>query len=168
MNIMVVRGAQGIYDAHNPGQAILSGVGDPWCLTSIPSCKMPSILFKINVTVASDNTNSNLSVSTEKDQYAIGEPINITITNNGDARLAPIGWGYSIVGTDGKQYAPSGVLRMMLVMLIPGNSVHWSWNQMDGNGTQAPTGNYTITTSYTEVGTSKEITDSKIIEIIKP
>ena len=168
MNIMVVRGAQGIYDAHNPGQAVLTGVGDPWCITSIPSCKMPSILFKLNVTVTSDITSSNLTVSTEKDQYTIGEPINITITNNGDIRLFPVGWGYSIMGPDGKQYAPSGVLRMMLVALIPGNSVHWSWNQMDGNGTQAPTGRYTITTLYSEEGTSKEITDSKIIEIIKP
>jgi hypothetical protein len=168
MNIMVIRGAQGVYDTHNLGQAVLTGVGDPWCLTSVPSCKMPSILFKLNVTVTSDNASSNLTVTTEKDQYSIGEPINITITNNGDARLFPVGWGYSVVGPDGKQYAPSGVLRMMLVALIPGNSVHWLWNQMDGNGTQVPTGSYTITSSYIEDGTSKDITDSKIIEIIKP
>ena len=167
MNIMVVRGAQGIYDAHEPGQAVLTGVGNPQCLTSVPSCKMPSILFKINITVTSDNASSNLTVSTEKDQYAIGEPINITITNNGNTKLFPVGWGYSVVGPDGKQYAPSGVLRMMLVALMPGNSVHWSWNQMDGNGIQAPSGIYTITASYSEEGNSKDLTGSKIIEIIK-
>lgn len=168
MNIMVVKGAQGVYDSHDIGRAVLTGVGNPWCLTSVPSCKMPSILFKLNVIVASDNASSSLSVSTEKDQYLIGEPINITITNNGDTRLFPVGWGYSIEGSDGKQYAPNGVLRMMLVALIPGNSVHWSWNQMGGNGTQVPVGIYTITASYTEEGTSKDVTGSKIVEIIKP
>lgn len=168
MNIMVIRGAQGVYDAHNVGQAVLTGVGNPWCLTSVPSCKMPSILFKLNVIVASDNASPSLLVSTEKDQYLVGEPINITIANNGDARLFPVGWGYSIEGPDGKQYAPNGVLRMMLIALTPGNSVHWSWNQMDGNGTQAPAGIYTITASYTEEGTSKDVTGSKIVEIIKP
>ena len=170
INIMVVRGAQGVYNAHNPGQAVLTGVGDPWCRSSVPACMMPSILFKLNVTVtpALDNTVPNLAVSTEKGQYSIGEPVNITITNNGNTRLFPVGWGYSIDGPDGKHYAPTGVLRMMLVALTPGNSVHWTWNQMDGNITQVLPGNYTITASYTEEGTSKEMTGSKIIEIIKP
>ena len=170
MNIMVVRGAQGVYDAHNPGQAILTGTGDPLCRSSVPACMMPSILFKLNVTVTPplDNTSSSLTVSTEKDQYAIGESINMTITNNGDTILYPVGWGYSIDGSDGRHYAPTGVLRMMLVALVPGNSVHWTWNQIDGNGTQVQPGSYTITSSYTEEGTSKEMTGSKIIEIIKP
>ena len=168
MNIMVVKGAQGVYDAHDLGRAVLTGVGNPLCLTSVPSCKIASILFKIDVIVASDNARPSLLVSTEKDQYLVGEPINITIANNGDSRLFPVGWGYSIEGSDGKQYAPNGVLRMMLVILTPGNSVHWSWNQMGGNGTRVPAGIYTITASYTEEGTSKDVTGSKIIEIIKP
>jgi hypothetical protein len=167
MNIMVVKGAQGVYGTHNPGQAVLTGVGDPWCLTSVPSCKMPSILFKINLTVtSSDNTSSNLTVSTEKDQYRIGEPINIVITNNGNTRLFPIGWGYSIDGLDGKHYAPSGVLKMMIVALTPENSIHWTWNQLDKNNTQVKTGKYNIASSYTEENTQKQISSSKLIEII--
>jgi hypothetical protein len=167
MNVMVVKGAQGVYDAHNSGQAVLTGVGDPRCLTSVPSCKMSSILFKINVTVTSlDNTSSNLTMSTEKEQYVIGEPINITITNNGNTRLFPVGWGYSIDGLDGKQYAPSGVLRMMLVALTPENSIHWTWNQMDEHNVQVKTGKYNITASYAEENTQKQISSSKMIEII--
>ena len=51
MNVMVVRGAQGIYEAHSPGTATLSAVGDPFCYTAVPRCMMPSIGFQINVIV---------------------------------------------------------------------------------------------------------------------
>jgi putative hemolysin len=115
----------------------------------------------------SDNTvPSSLVVTTEKDQYATGEPINFTITNSGNTRLFPIGWGYSISGPNGEHYAPNGVLKMMLVALPPGNSTHWEWNQLDGNKTQASPGRYTITASYSEENTEKEIASSKLVEII--
>lgn len=170
MNIMVVRGAQGVYEAHNSGQATLSGVGDPLCLTADPPCKIHSIQFKLNVVVTPtlDVTNSNgLVVLTEKDQYGIGEMINFTITNNGNTRIFPNGWGYSIKGPDGNQYAPNGVLTMMIVALPSGNSIHWTWNQMDGNDIQANPGEYTITASYTEENTQKQISSSKIIQIVR-
>ena len=51
VNIMVINGAQGIYKAHNPGTATLTAQGDPFCLSSIPRCAMPSILFRVNITV---------------------------------------------------------------------------------------------------------------------
>lgn len=108
---------------------------------------------------------SGLEVTTEKDQYVIGEPINFTITNSGSTRLFPIGWGYSITGPNGEHYAPNGVLNMMLVALSPGNSTHWEWNQLDGNGTQASPGQYSINVSYSEENTEKEITNSKLVEI---
>ena len=169
MNIMVIRGAQGVYETHNSGQTTLTGVGDPLCLTADPPCKIHSIQFTLNVTVTPlDETNSKgLLILTEKYQYGIGETINFTITNNGNTRIFPNGWGYSINGPDGNQYAPNGVLRMMLVALPPENSIHWTWNQMDGNDTQAPPGKYTITASYTEENTEKQVSGSKVIEIIK-
>ncbi|TBR09951.1 MAG: DUF333 domain-containing protein [Candidatus Nitrosotenuis sp.] len=108
---------------------------------------------------------SSLEITTEKDQYAIGEPINFTITNSGSARLFPIGWGYSITGPNGEQYAPSGVLKMMLIALSPGNSTNWEWNQLDGNNTQVGPGQYSINASYSEENTEKEITNSKLVEI---
>jgi hypothetical protein len=50
-NILVIRGAQGIYEANNPGKAVLTAVGNPFCRNSVPACAAPSMLFKINVIV---------------------------------------------------------------------------------------------------------------------
>jgi hypothetical protein len=44
-------GSQGVYKADNSGQAILTGIGDPVCLSSDPPCKSPSILFQLNINV---------------------------------------------------------------------------------------------------------------------
>lgn len=51
INIAVIRGAQGIYKAHNPGTAVLTAVGDPLCRNTTPACMAPSILFRITVIV---------------------------------------------------------------------------------------------------------------------
>ena len=51
LNIMVIRGAQGVYEAHAPGHAILTAVGDPPCLHSEPPCRMHSILFTLDIEV---------------------------------------------------------------------------------------------------------------------
>jgi hypothetical protein len=51
MNVMVPRGAQGIYQAVSLGQAVLTAVGDPLCRKSVPACGAPSILFRITVIV---------------------------------------------------------------------------------------------------------------------
>lgn len=51
MGVLVVKGAQGIFDAHTPGTANLTAVGNPQCLNSNPPCMMPSIMFKITVIV---------------------------------------------------------------------------------------------------------------------
>lgn len=50
-NVMVIRGAQGLYRAHAPGTAALTATGDPRCRQSKPACMMPSILFRITVIV---------------------------------------------------------------------------------------------------------------------
>ena len=44
-------GSQGVYIAHNSGQAILTGMGDPLCRLSAPQCASPSILFQLNINV---------------------------------------------------------------------------------------------------------------------
>jgi hypothetical protein len=51
LNIMVIRGAQGVYEAHAPGHAILTAVGDPPCLHSDPPCKIHSTLFTLDIEV---------------------------------------------------------------------------------------------------------------------
>lgn len=50
-NVMVVRGAQGIYRANAPGTAVLTAAGDPQCRQSTPACMLPSMLFRITVIV---------------------------------------------------------------------------------------------------------------------
>ena len=49
--VMVIRGAQGIYEANSPGEASLTAVGNPLCRSSVPACEMPSIMFRITVIV---------------------------------------------------------------------------------------------------------------------
>ena len=50
-NILVVRGAQGIYNALQAGTVTLSASGDPVCRQTKPPCAMPSILFSITIIV---------------------------------------------------------------------------------------------------------------------
>jgi hypothetical protein len=51
MGVMVIKGAQGIYDALAPGTVNLSASGDPICLQSNPPCASPSILFTVTIIV---------------------------------------------------------------------------------------------------------------------
>ncbi len=50
-NVMVVRGAQGLYEANKTGSTTLTATGDPVCRQSQPPCAMPSRLFEIKVRV---------------------------------------------------------------------------------------------------------------------
>jgi hypothetical protein len=51
MGVMVIQGAQGIYDALIPGTATLTATGDPRCRNSRPACMMPTILFEVALVV---------------------------------------------------------------------------------------------------------------------
>jgi predicted secreted protein len=51
-NVLVVRGAQGIYRANKEGSSTLSAIGDPFCRQARPPCAAPSRMFRINVVVA--------------------------------------------------------------------------------------------------------------------
>jgi hypothetical protein len=51
MGMMVIKGAQGIFDALAPGTATLTAVGDPLCRKSTPPCMIPTILFKVTLIV---------------------------------------------------------------------------------------------------------------------
>jgi len=50
-NVMVIRGAQGLYDAAQAGQSVITAHGDPTCLSEKPACAQPSILFTATVIV---------------------------------------------------------------------------------------------------------------------
>ena len=49
--VLVVRGAQGLFEGLNPGQTEVSAQGDPVCRSQKPACAMPSILFRLTVLV---------------------------------------------------------------------------------------------------------------------
>lgn len=51
-NVMVMQGAQGLFEAHNAGKTALVATGDPICLKATPRCGMPSILFKVIIVVS--------------------------------------------------------------------------------------------------------------------
>lgn len=50
-NIMVIRGAQGVYEALAAGTTTLTAAGDPQCRQSDPPCAMPSIQFNLSIDV---------------------------------------------------------------------------------------------------------------------
>ena len=52
INVMVIRGAQGLYQAHMPGTTTLRATGDPACRQAQPPCMMPSLVFQIQIMVA--------------------------------------------------------------------------------------------------------------------
>ena len=51
LNVAVVQGAQGIYQARAQGRTTLSATGDPPCRKSTPACGAPSRLFRIVIVV---------------------------------------------------------------------------------------------------------------------
>ncbi len=56
VNVLVVRGAQGIYKAHKSGQAMLTAIGDPICRKEQPPCEAPSRQFRLYVVVTEGAT----------------------------------------------------------------------------------------------------------------
>jgi hypothetical protein len=50
-NIMVINGAQGVYQALKAGTTVMSISGDPVCRVSTPPCMMPSIQFQVTIVV---------------------------------------------------------------------------------------------------------------------
>lgn len=51
VNITVVKGAQGVYQALKAGNTMLTATGDPLCRQSTPPCELPSILFTLQIVV---------------------------------------------------------------------------------------------------------------------
>jgi hypothetical protein len=51
VNILTVRGSQGVYEAHAAGKATLAAIGDAACRQTTPPCMVPSRLFQIQVIV---------------------------------------------------------------------------------------------------------------------
>jgi hypothetical protein len=51
VNVMVIKGAQGIYEAHKIGKTTITASGNPLCREAKPPCGMPSIIIAFNIEV---------------------------------------------------------------------------------------------------------------------
>jgi hypothetical protein len=51
VNVLTIRGSQGLYEAHKAGRTDLKATGDPTCRQSQPPCAAPSRLFHITIVV---------------------------------------------------------------------------------------------------------------------
>ncbi len=51
VNVLTVRGAQGIYDAHKAGTTTLIATGDPVCRNANPPCALASRQFHVQIVV---------------------------------------------------------------------------------------------------------------------
>jgi hypothetical protein len=51
MSIAIVRGAQGVFSAHEAGRTFLQAVGDPACRNANPPCEAPSLSFRVTIVV---------------------------------------------------------------------------------------------------------------------
>ena len=51
VNVLTVRGAQGIYDAHKAGTTTLTATGEPVCRNTNPPCERPSRQFHLTIVV---------------------------------------------------------------------------------------------------------------------
>jgi hypothetical protein len=50
-NILTIRGSQGLYEAHKPGQTELTATGEADCRRTSPPCPAPSRSFSVTVVV---------------------------------------------------------------------------------------------------------------------
>jgi predicted secreted protein len=50
-NIATIVGSQGVFDALQAGESVLSASGDPTCRTQQPACMQPSIQFQVTIQV---------------------------------------------------------------------------------------------------------------------
>jgi hypothetical protein len=51
VNVLTIKGSQGLYEAHKAGRTELMATGDPPCRQSQPPCGAPSRVFRIQVVV---------------------------------------------------------------------------------------------------------------------
>ena len=51
INVMTIRGSQGLYEAHAQGKTTLRATGEPQCRIGQPPCTTPGRTFVINVVV---------------------------------------------------------------------------------------------------------------------
>lgn len=87
-----------------------------------------------------------IEVATDKDVYAIGEKVVITIKNTGSAVLEGTP-SYAIYDSSDKE-AYSPMMMQTIRKLVVNESISFTWNQIDNNGKQIKEGMYRVEASF--------------------
>lgn len=100
-------------------------------------CMNGIILQVLSITIIDDTPKPKATLTTDKKIYKLGETVTFTITNTGTEQYSidvPVCPSYSIL-SQGKTYTvgpnPDTVCAMsiMLVVLNPGQTYSWTWDQ---------------------------------------
>ncbi len=133
-DVLVVRGAQGIYMAHNPGHAALTALGEPICPQGQP-CPTLVRVFKLHIIVTGGTTSIIVSPSTpsltiggnqqfnatvldQNNQPIPGINISWTTSNSTVVSVTPL---FAITGIDGNASATFDALAAGTTMVTASN-----------------------------------------------
>lgn len=92
-----------------------------------------------------------VSVQTDKSAYGPGETVSFTLRND-SAQVVTLANGAPFGILQGTAPIFTPVATSALVLLEPGQSKQWSWDQKTSSGGLVPTGSYTIRVSYSVNG----------------
>ena len=105
-----------------------------------------AVVLNINF-ISLSAENNVLKLSTDKDTYSKGEPVNITLQNIGNNTVTfPTGGIIDLKNSDTGQCiwgCPDEYVTQALIDLEPGQIKISNWDQRDRNGTQVSPGKYT-------------------------
>jgi hypothetical protein len=120
-----------------------------------------AVVLNINF-ISLSAENNVLKLSTDKDTYSKGEPVNITLQNIGNNTVTfPTGGIIDLKNSDTGQCiwgCPDEYVTQALIDLEPGQIKISNWDQRDRNGTQVSPGKYTAYV-FTNASTTFTITN---------
>lgn len=105
-----------------------------------------AIIAMVVMTPMVASAGKSLALTTDKSAYEIGEAVVITVENKADEAVMIPG-GYNVLDVNGKVVyeAPT---PLFMPPLAPGDSITYTWDQIDNCGNAVVPGDYTIQTSY--------------------
>ncbi len=104
------------------------------------------LVFMVIMTSGITSAATGITLDTDKSAYNEGEIVTITVTNNGDD-VVTIPNGFWIENDAGEQiYLPN--ILFYMPPLAPGQSIEYTWDMTNTDGTMVKSGDYTVHTSW--------------------
>jgi hypothetical protein len=145
----------------NNNETIRNPCSEERRLTPLSRCTNSSFSSENNAAVAGKKR-QEIAISTNKDNYEQGEAITMTVKNGGKQSLVFLMENSDFVIRNlktGQTYKPSAVLGTLLI--APGATKEFFWNQQDDNNTQAISGNYSASVSIDSTKANTSFTVSQ-------